>query len=346
MTEQTEQSLSRSLPSTEKRKLRKKLYRKKRAAFAKLSSESKEEVDFQKQAADEKLSGSISSLIQKIFREQQTFNNCNTSYTTNPEKDTICATPQHQSTVSVTRTEEMPQINSFSEDKKKSDERKDESTTPANLPPSQISLSSESIGTIKTEDNESDATKSSATTDISPSSKKRIYGVWLSSEEKRELKRQRQHYGLRCRKCFALLCRDDDFDYKNGQLWINPKIVHSGWEGLIIKGDRVFCQNMHAVGVKRATTWTNLTKYVPVLKVEKTTFIENFVHNPDFANSDKVKNKIFYASSDAGDRLKLSLLPEEYLPQIDDDIISDRYHPEESQKNIEGIKNWRNTLNK
>jgi hypothetical protein len=53
---------------------------------------------------------------------------------------------------------------------------------------------------------------------------------------------KRQHYGLRCRKCFALLCRDDDFEYKNGQLWVNPVVLHNGWEGLIVKGDRVRLQ--------------------------------------------------------------------------------------------------------
>jgi len=32
-----------------------------------------------------------------------------------------------------------------------------------------------------------------------------------ASEKQQEKK---QHNGLRCKKCWALLCRDDDFDYR------------------------------------------------------------------------------------------------------------------------------------
>lgn len=53
-------------------------------------------------------------------------------------------------------------------------------------------------------------------------------------------KPKKQHKGLRCIKCFALLCRDDDFDYINGKLWINSKLFKQGaWDGLTTRGSWV-----------------------------------------------------------------------------------------------------------
>jgi len=92
---------------------------------------------------------------------------------------------------------------------------------------------------------------------------------------------------LRCKKCLALLARDCDFEYKNGQLCVTPEIFKSGWEGIVMKGNTVYCQNIHPIGHKRSTTWTDQTIFVPVLTVTKTTFKENFLDNPDFQGSFK-----------------------------------------------------------
>ena len=35
---------------------------------------------------------------------------------------------------------------------------------------------------------------------------------------------------------------------------------------------------MHVVGAKKTSTWTNKTKTTIVLKVEKTTFVDNFIN--------------------------------------------------------------------
>jgi len=108
---------------------------------------------------------------------------------------------------------------------------------------------------------------------------------------------KRQHRGLRCPKCLALLVRDQDFDYKNGELWVDPTILSKGWEGIKMKGSTIYCQNMHSVGTKRFTTWTNESRFVPVLKVSKTTFKENFLDNPEFKDSSLIVNKLIHANN-------------------------------------------------
>eukprot|EP00002_Diphylleia_rotans_P037347 TRINITY_DN8338_c0_g1_i1.p1 TRINITY_DN8338_c0_g1~~TRINITY_DN8338_c0_g1_i1.p1 ORF type:complete len:197 (+),score=45.78 TRINITY_DN8338_c0_g1_i1:33-623(+) len=91
----------------------------------------------------------------------------------------------------------------------------------------------------------------------------------------------RHHHGLRCLKCFSFLARDEDFDYTNGQLWVHPPTRHdrpNPQRFLVRQGGRVYCENMHAVGNVQETTWANQTRFVFVIKVEKTTFMENYVN--------------------------------------------------------------------
>lgn len=89
---------------------------------------------------------------------------------------------------------------------------------------------------------------------------------------------KKQHSGLRCKKCFCLLIQDDKFEYKNGKLCVHPKDIDRNWQGLVTQGNRVYCQNMHIVGTKEASTWTNKTISVLTLKIDHTTFVENFLH--------------------------------------------------------------------
>jgi len=134
----------------------------------------------------------------------------------------------------------------------------------------------------------------------------------------------KQHRGLRCNRCFALLCRDDDFEYINGQLWVDHLITKKGWDGLVFRGSWVYCQKMHVVGSKKSATWTNKSKTVIVIKVEKTTFTENFLHNPEFSGSDKIRNRMQTAErGNEGMWRKLSLPADQYLPQP---APTDRYH--------------------
>jgi len=48
---------------------------------------------------------------------------------------------------------------------------------------------------------------------------------------------------------------------------------------------------MHPVGFMEPSTWTNKTIYSPVLRIENTTFENNFLNNPEFAGSDLIQNK-------------------------------------------------------
>jgi hypothetical protein len=139
----------------------------------------------------------------------------------------------------------------------------------------------------------------------------------------------KQHRGLRCKKCFSLLCRDLDFEYRNGQIWVDSDLVKKiGWGGLIVQGTRVYCEKMHIVGAKRAATWTNKTKYMLVIKVDHTTFIENFLKNPDFAGSELIKNRLnFSEPSNDGMWIKLSLPNRKFVPEP---RPTDRYHPEQT----------------
>lgn len=121
---------------------------------------------------------------------------------------------------------------------------------------------------------------------------------------------KKQHRGLRCSRCFSLLCRDDDFEYMNGQLNVTGEALKSSWDGLIMRGgmvcffliilqlylsyspfvsfrfsvlfvdllSQVYCQKMHLVGYKKHVTFTNKSKSVVALKVEKTTFTENYTN--------------------------------------------------------------------
>jgi len=138
---------------------------------------------------------------------------------------------------------------------------------------------------------------------------------------------KKQHTGLRCKKCFCLLARDADFEYKNGTLWIHPRVFkESNWEGLITKGGTVYCQNMHPVGQKESTTWTNETVFATVLKVDKTTFMENFVKNPAFAGTDMIKNKLRF-NEHVKDNLLIQLsvsTDPKFLP--DPNSVADRYY--------------------
>jgi hypothetical protein len=40
-------------------------------------------------------------------------------------------------------------------------------------------------------------------------------------------------------RCFSLLARDEDFDYINGELWVNPQITSHNWDGLQFEKGRV-----------------------------------------------------------------------------------------------------------
>mmetsp|Transcript_12403 Transcript_12403/g.17166 ORF Transcript_12403/g.17166 Transcript_12403/m.17166 type:complete len:202 (-) Transcript_12403:42-647(-) len=102
-----------------------------------------------------------------------------------------------------------------------------------------------------------------------------------------------QHFGLRCKKCFMLLVpSDEDFDYVNGELKLNPKISgDKSWAGLVYQSGLVYCQKMHLVGKTIRSTFTNKFREIVVLKPEKTTFTENFVKNPFYKDSPIIQNK-------------------------------------------------------
>eukprot|EP01130_Rhizamoeba_saxonica_P013709 TRINITY_DN5884_c0_g1_i4.p1 TRINITY_DN5884_c0_g1~~TRINITY_DN5884_c0_g1_i4.p1 ORF type:complete len:153 (-),score=26.90 TRINITY_DN5884_c0_g1_i4:139-597(-) len=128
----------------------------------------------------------------------------------------------------------------------------------------------------------------------------KVHGVWLGdvgdiNRVPSQAKEHMQHRGLRCIKCFVLLARDQDFSHRNGELWIDPMIFKRKWKGIHYKNDKVFCKNNHMVGNKRNTTWTNRTIDVPVLTIRKTTFVKNFVENPEF--SEQVKDMLHCAGS-------------------------------------------------
>eukprot|EP00026_Physarum_polycephalum_P015015 Phypoly_transcript_15594.p1 GENE.Phypoly_transcript_15594~~Phypoly_transcript_15594.p1 ORF type:complete len:297 (+),score=65.87 Phypoly_transcript_15594:27-893(+) len=136
---------------------------------------------------------------------------------------------------------------------------------------------------------------------------------------------KKQHRGMRCSRCFALLCRDDDFEYINGQLHVTGEALKATWDGLIIKGGMVYCQKMHLVGYRKHVTFTNQSKSAVVLKVEKTTFTENYVNNPAFANTEKIRNRLqFQERGNEGMWRQLSLPPEGYRPK--ELAPADRYH--------------------
>ncbi len=86
----------------------------------------------------------------------------------------------------------------------------------------------------------------------------------------------KQHKGLRCKKCFALLVRDSDFDFRNGQLVVNPEIAPD-WEGLKFRGKTVYCKNIHVVGFREEQSFAKKTSVITIIKPQKTTFDENFV---------------------------------------------------------------------
>lgn len=120
-------------------------------------------------------------------------------------------------------------------------------------------------------------------------------------QKKQENVQSKQHRGLRCKKCFLLLCRDSDFDFINGQIWIDPSSLQQNWDGLVLKEDAVYCQNMHYIGnVTQVAKKTTI-----IITTDKTTFKENFLlkfelinkliankFSPEYADSDKIKNKI------------------------------------------------------
>lgn len=136
----------------------------------------------------------------------------------------------------------------------------------------------------------------------------------------------KQHRGLRCSRCFALLCRDDDFEYMNGQLNVTGEALKPSWDGLIIKGGMVYCQKMHLVGYRKHVTFTNLSRNAVILKVEKTTFTDNYVKNPAFAGSEKIRNRLQFQERGGNDGMwrQLSLPPEAMRPK--ELAPADRYH--------------------
>jgi hypothetical protein len=82
---------------------------------------------------------------------------------------------------------------------------------------------------------------------------------------------KKAHRGLRCKKCFHLLCRDEDFRYHNNELWVASSVVKDKqWDGLLLRHGKVFCQKMHKVGSIQRTTRANNSVYIPVLNVSDT----------------------------------------------------------------------------
>lgn len=76
-----------------------------------------------------------------------------------------------------------------------------------------------------------------------------------AEEEVEPAKPKKQHKGLRCIKCWVLLCRDNDFDYVNGQLWIKTdELRKSKWEGLQTRGSWV-CVFLSLFGAPNSWTW-------------------------------------------------------------------------------------------
>eukprot|EP00164_Ancoracysta_twista_P009933 GFYU01014828.1.p1 GENE.GFYU01014828.1~~GFYU01014828.1.p1 ORF type:complete len:342 (+),score=61.25 GFYU01014828.1:69-1094(+) len=110
----------------------------------------------------------------------------------------------------------------------------------------------------------------------------------LEAQQQDELTRpKKQHNGLRCLKCFSLLCHDDQFDYVNGELLITAQ--KGNCRGIIVSSGKVYCENMHICGATRGARFG--LKPEVILKAHKTTFTENYLLNPEFQNSDKIRNK-------------------------------------------------------
>ncbi|KAK9761278.1 hypothetical protein K7432_013942 [Basidiobolus ranarum] len=89
---------------------------------------------------------------------------------------------------------------------------------------------------------------------------------------------KRVHSGLRCCRCFELLVRDSDFECHNNTLVVRPNKLPDNWKGIQRRGDRVFCQNMHNIGSIQRTTWANFSVNIYHLKIDKTTYKENFLN--------------------------------------------------------------------
>lgn len=116
-----------------------------------------------------------------------------------------------------------------------------------------------------------------------------------------DAEQQKKHTGLRCRKCFTLLLRDKDFQYRNGKLWATPSAIKEinlrKWQGLILQGQLVYCQNMHIVGFREPTTFANERVYSVGIKAHKTTFLENFTNNPTYKGGNIAERKSRFANN-------------------------------------------------
>jgi hypothetical protein len=225
MTERNQEPLSKSLSTSEKRKQRKKLYRKKRAALRKQNSDDNPEV--QKSSLTDKISESTASFIKKLLEEQQNYNHAeNDKIDKDENKNTLQHQYQHQHEQEQEQQEQHEQEKEPQEQheqEKEPQEQHEQEKQQQQQQPSPISLkecttlstsgqslepqkeelnetngsphenthklfsSSELTLTSKTEQTEVQTTESS---NNSLPSKKRVYGVWLSSEEKQQIKKQ------------------------------------------------------------------------------------------------------------------------------------------------------------
>lgn len=96
--------------------------------------------------------------------------------------------------------------------------------------------------------------------------------------KKRKIEKK-QHHGLRCKKCFLLIAKDEDFKYYSGHLWVEPKILEMrGFSNLLVKNDIVYCKNMHNIGRLEYTTYSTDRIEIYRIRIPKTTFEENYLN--------------------------------------------------------------------
>jgi len=87
---------------------------------------------------------------------------------------------------------------------------------------------------------------------------------------------------------------------------------------------------MHILGYKEAATFANKTTYVTVLKTDKTTFVENFLKNPSFANKTLTTNQVKFRESGPSSYVQEKVCDFNFSSkdeqQKQGNSISDRYH--------------------
>ncbi|KAK8809741.1 hypothetical protein WA158_000684 [Blastocystis sp. Blastoise] len=108
-----------------------------------------------------------------------------------------------------------------------------------------------------------------------------------------EIIQKKQHEGLRCTKCFLLLCPENDFLYGNGSIWTDPSVLNKHhFDNIYHKGRSVYCKNIHCIGRVEMSTYANKPHMLYRLFMEKTTFKDNYLNNPKYKGTKTIENRI------------------------------------------------------